>query len=214
MIPSLTPPPPSSGGQEFDHWGLCVGWGEGWRRTTSTCLADCWCSHRPLASCHLWGRREAADTPRGSCSLAHNATESLTHQGGKEGGGRGDNISIMFAIRFRLVSTQTTVQTPEGGRAKEVSRSLQRLGLWFCPPLDSAVHHCKPHYLAQRPCVTCVKGKKVNGNHHRAPRLFESPNGVPTTATYSMWPSEFGPAKSTDLVYLSQNQSRLPEEKK
>lgn len=63
-----------------------VGGGGG---TTSTCLAGCWCSHRPLASCHLWDRREAADTPRESCSLAHSATESLTHQGGREGGGRG-----------------------------------------------------------------------------------------------------------------------------
>lgn len=142
--PSLHLPPPL-GDRSLIDIEDCVlvvvgGWGGS---TTSTCLAGCWCSHRPLASCHLWGRREAADTPRGSCSLAHSATESLTHQGGKEGGGRrGDNISIMFAIRFRLVLTQTAVQTPEGVRTKESSRSLQRLGLWFCLPLDSGVHHC------------------------------------------------------------------------
>lgn len=35
--------------------------------TTTTCLVGCWCSHRPLASCHLWDRREVADTPKGSC---------------------------------------------------------------------------------------------------------------------------------------------------
>lgn len=81
--------------------------------TTSTCLAGCWCSHRPLTSCHLWGRREAAGTLRGSCSPAHSATESLAHQRGRRKGG-GDNISIIFAKCFKLVLAQTTFPTPEG----------------------------------------------------------------------------------------------------
>lgn len=95
------------------------GW-EGRGSTTSTCLAGCWCSHRPLASCHLWGRREAADTPRGSCSLAHSATESLTHQGGREGGGRGgDNISIMLCYTFQVSVDKDRSPNTRRGSDKE-----------------------------------------------------------------------------------------------
>lgn len=39
---------------------------------------------------------------------------------------------------------QTAIPAPAGGYGL-----LLRLALWFCPPLHSAVHHCKPHCLAQ-----------------------------------------------------------------
>lgn len=139
----------------FSGGGTGVGGAGGlWRGTTSTCLAGCWCSHRPLASCHLWDHRGAAGTPRGSCSPAHSATVSLAHREGRreEEEGGGDNISITLAKRLRLVPTQTTISTPGGGWPKGGSLTSEGMGMWFCSPLDSVLHHSKPHYLAETLC--------------------------------------------------------------
>ena len=115
-------------------WGTGVGWTlqdcivywwRGWGGgTTSTCLADCWCSHRPLASCHLWGRREAAGTLRGSCSPAHSATESLVHQGGeggREGGGRGGGITAQYCL-LHVIKLVLTDHNPSASWARLAKR--------------------------------------------------------------------------------------------
>lgn len=131
-------------------------------RSTLTCLVGCWCSHHPLASCRLWGRREVADTPRGSYSLAHSATESLTHQWGREGGRKEDGG---WHLNNAIYTFQVSIHKDHSPKpCKALDCGAAHLS-------HSVVHHWKPHYLAQR---QHVYGKKVNGSHYRVPSVWLS----------------------------------------